>query len=199
MTLGAEREAAAVEETIEGDERPDTIVLASGNLGLIYMPREPKRLTREGFEDKHPGLITTLATHPGVGFVCLDTERRRSGRDRCGRQALPRRRPHRGRRPARALRQARRAPSGAQLRFKNAPDIYVVSMYDPASGEVAAFEELVGSHGGLGGTQSEPFAFVPSEWSEEPDEIIGAGEMHDVLVRWLAESGLRPTPGESAA
>ncbi|KAJ8135643.1 hypothetical protein OY671_011144, partial [Metschnikowia pulcherrima] len=56
--------------------------------------------------------------------------------------------------------------------FKNAPDIYVVSMFDHESGEVAAFEELVGSHGGLGGTQSEPFALVPSEWSQAPDEII---------------------------
>ena len=64
-------------------------------------------------------------------------------------------------------------------------------MFDPESGEVAAFEELVGSHGGLGGTQSEPFALVPSEWSEAPDEIIGARAMHHELVQWLEEGGLR--------
>lgn len=191
VTLGAEKEAAAVEESIEGEERPDTIVLASGNLGLIYMPREPQRLTREGFEAKHPGLITTLATHPGVGFIGLDTENDgpvaigpdgshflNDGRVE-GRDPLE----HFGKHAARHL--------ARNCAFKHAPDIYVVSMYDPASGEVAAFEELVGSHGGMGGTQSEPFAFVPSEWSEEPDEIIGAGHMHEVLVRWLDEAGLR--------
>lgn len=192
VTLGGEQETAAAKELIEDPEgRPDSIVLASGNLGLIYMPREPKRLTREGFESKHPGLITTLATHPGIGFICLDTENEgpvaigadglqylRDGRVE-GRDPLE----HFGKHAARHL--------ARNCAFKNAPDIYVLSMYDPASGEVAAFEELVGSHGGMGGTQSEPFAFVPSEWSEEPDEIIGAGQMHDVLVRWLDEAGLR--------
>jgi hypothetical protein len=79
--------------------------------------------------------------------------------------------------------------------FENAPDIYVVSMFDPVSGEVAAFEELVGSHGGLGGPQSEPFALVPSEWSAEPNEIIGARAMHLELVRWLEEVGARPKEG----
>ena len=29
----------------------------------------------------------------------------------------------------------------------------VNSVYDPTNDEVAAFEELIGSHGGLGGTQ----------------------------------------------
>lgn len=199
VEFGAERESSAQEDNIEEGDRPDTIVLASGNLGLVYMPNEPAPLTYEGFEDKHPGLITTLATHPGVGFVCVDTNGDGPvaiGAD--GRHYLDDGRiegadplEHFGKHAARHL--------ARNMRFKNAPDIYLVSMYDPASGEVAAFEELVGSHGGLGGTQSEPFAFVPTEWSEEPEEIIGAGEMHDVLVRWLAESGLRPTPGESAA
>jgi hypothetical protein len=66
-------------------------------------------------------------------------------------------------------------------------------MFDHESGEVAAFEELVGSHGGLGGTQSEPFALIPSEWSQAPDEIIGARAMHLTLVRWLEEVGVRPS------
>lgn len=199
VEFGAERESSAQEESIEEGDRPDSIVLASGNLGLVYMPNEPTPLTHEGFERKHPGLITTLATHPGIGFVCLDTESEGPvaiGAD--GRHYLDDGRiegtdplAHFGKHAARHLARNRR--------FKHAPDIYVVSMYDPASGEVAAFEELVGSHGGLGGTQSEPFALVPSEWSEEPDEIIGAAEMHNVLVDWLAESGLRPARGDSAA
>ena len=35
--------------------------------------------------------------------------------------------------------------------FKFLPDILVMSLYDSEKDEVAAFEELIGSHGGLGG------------------------------------------------
>ena len=34
----------------------------------------------------------------------------------------------------------------------HAPDLLLLSQYDPELGEVAAFEELIGSHGGLGGS-----------------------------------------------
>ncbi|MGD8466660.1 MAG: phage holin family protein, partial [Anaerolineae bacterium] len=40
--------------------------------------------------------------------------------------------------------------------FPDAPDILVSSFSDPETGEVAAFEELIGSHGGLGGWQTQP-------------------------------------------
>ena len=40
--------------------------------------------------------------------------------------------------------------------------------------EVAAFEELIGSHGGLGGFQTRPFIMHPADWTiDEP--IVGYG------------------------
>ena len=48
--------------------------------------------------------------------------------------------------------------------MEHAPDLLLISQYDPGLGEVAAFEELIGSHGGLGGPQTEPFILHPSEW-----------------------------------
>ena len=42
--------------------------------------------------------------------------------------------------------------------FEDVADIMVNGAYDPASDEVPAFEELVGSHGGMGGSQAFPFA-----------------------------------------
>ncbi|MGK2877010.1 MAG: phage holin family protein [Solirubrobacterales bacterium] len=194
--FGPEIEMHELEDKIkEAGDKPDVIVLASGNLGLIYFPDSPARLTREGIDREYPGLITTLATHPGVGFVMVDSE---DGPVAIGADGLQRLASgevegidpleHFGGHAATHLTRN----SG----FDNAPDIYVVSMFDPESGEVAAFEELVGSHGGLGGTQSEPFALVPSEWSEAPDEIIGARAMHLELVRWLEEAGVRPEEAE---
>ena len=47
----------------------------------------------------------------------------------------------------------------------HAPDLLLLSQYDPELGEVAAFEELIGSHGGLGGPQTEPFILHPTEWT----------------------------------
>jgi uncharacterized membrane protein YvlD (DUF360 family) len=198
VRLGPEAENEELETKI-GDQadKPDVIVLASGNLGLIYFPDEKERLNRESIEHEFPGLITTLATHPGVGFVMVDSadgpvaigadglQRLATGEVE-GKDPLE----HFGKHAARHL--ARN--SG----FTNAPDIYVVSMFDQVSGEVAAFEELVGSHGGLGGTQSEPFALVPSEWSQAPDEIIGARAMYLQLVKWLEEVGVRPAAENGA-
>jgi len=175
----------------EAADKPDVIVLASGNLGLIYFPDEKARLTREGIDREYAGLITALATHPGVGFVMVDSE---DGPVAIGADGLQRLATGEveGVDPLKHFGKHAATHLARNSAFKNAPDIYVVSMFDHESGEVAAFEELVGSHGGLGGTQSEPFALVPSEWSEAPDEIIGARAMHLELVRWLEEVGVRP-------
>ena len=40
----------------------------------------------------------------------------------------------------------------------------LISSVDPVTEEVAAFEELVGSHGGLGGWQTEAMLVHPSDW-----------------------------------
>ena len=47
--------------------------------------------------------------------------------------------------------------------FPHCPDVILNSTYWEETGEVAAFEELVGSHGGMGGTQSHPFVLHPAE------------------------------------
>ncbi len=60
-------------------------------------------------------------------------------------------------------------------RFPHCPDILVNSMYDPDADEVAPFEEFMGSHGGLGGPQTRPFAVVPAEWSEPARPDRGRG------------------------
>ena len=58
--------------------------------------------------------------------------------------------------------------------MEHAPDLLLISQYDPELGEVAAFEELIGSHGGLGGPQTEPFILHPTEWELDEDVPLGA-------------------------
>jgi hypothetical protein len=63
------------------------------------------------------------------------------------------------------------------------------STYWPESAEVAAFEELVGSHGGLGGPQSFPFVLHPADLAWPAEGIVGAQSVHHVLRRWLVALG----------
>ena len=53
-------------------------------------------------------------------------------------------------------------------------DIAVISIYDPETGEIAAFEELIGAHGGLGGAQTRPFLLHPSDWKIDQAPLVGA-------------------------
>ena len=69
--------------------------------------------------------------------------------------------------------------------FPYVADIMVNSFYDPETREVAASEELVGSHGGLGGDQMTPFVMFPGEWELESNEIVEASELHLQLRSWL--------------
>ena len=65
--------------------------------------------------------------------------------------------------------------------FKHTPDLLVNSFYDSEKDEVCAFEELVGSHGGAGGSQTKPFILYPSSWKLPDEEIIGAESIYKIL------------------
>ena len=73
-----------------------------------------------------------------------------------------------------------------QNSFKNMPDILVNSFYDEINDEVCAFEELIGSHGGLGGDQTKPFILYPSEW-KDPGELVGAPSIYKFLKHELED------------
>jgi putative membrane protein len=81
--------------------------------------------------------------------------------------------------------------------FRHCPDILVNCVYDADANEVAPFEEFMGSHGGLGGWQSHPFAIVPASWSEPDSPIVGARTMHEMIRGWLHETGLELKPHRS--
>ena len=65
----------------------------------------------------------------------------------------------------------------------------VNSRYDPDLEEVAAFEDQVSSHGGLGGPQTHPFLLYPAELTAPVEPIFTSPAMHRVLKGWLAEVG----------
>lgn len=176
----------------EGQELPDVAVMASGNLGLISFPREQGRVTLEQIEQRRPGLIDALRNHDGIGFLLV-----RSERD--GAVVLGARGRHlldsgtvEGEDPLapfgpRAADHVRRTD-----RFPHCPDIVLNSTYWEDVDEVAAFEELVGSHGGLGGAQALPFVLHPARlpWpARDGDQVVGSGTVHRIFCGWLAQLG----------
>jgi len=170
------------------------VVLVSGPLGLIYLPHSPERLTLEQIAEAHPKLLDTLAAHPGVGFVMVRSQKQGTlvigagGHRRLSDDGVEGEDPLAHFDPTVAD-HLRRHDS-----FPHCPDILVNSMYDPHSDEVAPFEEFMGSHGGLGGPQTKPFAVVPVVWSEPANPIVGVEAMHEALRDWLAESQQATTP-----
>jgi len=166
------------------DEMAQTIVLASGNLGLIYFTDWSNRLTYEQIEDAFPDLITSLANHPGIGFIMVnsyiygtmvmsgdnvyylddDTLEGEPFLDKFGKNVVE---------------HLKRTD-----KFDHVPDILVSSDYDEENDEVYAFEELIGSHGGVGGTQQKPFILYPSDWSLN-EQLIGSIEVHKFFKKEL--------------
>jgi uncharacterized membrane protein YvlD (DUF360 family) len=180
----------------EGDQRgpPEVVVAASGNLANVYFPTDPGRMTLEAITQAYPGLVDALANHPGIGFVMARTEAGdsvvvgRQGLRRIGTGAVEGIDPVEPFGPL-ALEGLRRLDS-----FDTCGDLVLISTYDPDTDEVAAFEELVGSHGGLGGMQTAAFLLHPAEWTVD-GPLVGAPAVHDQLVRWLASIRPREAPG----
>ena len=79
-----------------------------------------------------------------------------------------------------------------------APDLYLNSRVGDVTLDIAAFEPLVGAHGGLGGWQDRAVLLAPRALADVlPDEHIeGADRVHSVLVAMLRAVGQRKTMPE---
>ena len=160
------------------------VVLGSGNLGLVYLMEEERRLTLEEIDERHPRLVPALREHPHIGWLLVHSERH-------GPLAL-------GARGVRYLADGRvegedplarfSANAPAHLRrtdgFPHVADIMVGSFYDPDLDEACAFEELISFHGGLGGPQTRPFVLHPVELPSPTEPVVGAVAVHTLLTGW---------------
>ncbi len=182
-TVGASRRDQVGEDTFH--------VFGSGNLGLVYVREATERLLADELESRFPGLVRGLASHPGIGFaVVLDPH---EGPLVLGSEGQHRLRDGQvsGVDPL-----ARFGPYAAEFLLRaasrpEAPDIYVNSLLDEGTEEVAAFEDLVGSHGGLGGWQDRAFVLVPPDLPFPSDRVVGADALHRALCAVLRHLGHR--------
>ncbi|MBR2665728.1 phage holin family protein [Methanobrevibacter sp.] len=173
------------EEEELGDS--EVIVLASGNLAMIYLTQWSQRLTYEELNSYFPELLPGIIENEYVGFILVKSHEH-------GDLAIGKNGTYfldsgkiEGENPLEGfgdniVRHLKRTSS-----FEHTPDILVNSFYDEKADEVCAFEELVGSHGGVGGEQSQPFILHPSTWNVSDEEIVGAENIYRLLKENLAE------------
>ena len=163
---------------------PDVVVASSGNLAHVYFTSLPGRATEAEIETKYPGVIEGLARHPGIGLVLV-------------RSALGH---------AKVIGQNGGLELTADVAdgegilagygtgvaenllrlegFATAGDLILIGAVGRDSGEVTGFEELVGSHGGLGGWQSEAFILCPKTLHLVEDPPVGAPALYRELTAW---------------
>ena len=143
----------------------DMLVLASGNLANVYFPEVDGKITAFQLEQRFPALLENLVAHPHIGLVVTFME-----------ENIPW---IIGKSGARNLFDGtitgisdplldygdpdlRAAQIGRVAGFPHAGDLIIISTIDQ-DGKIAAFEELVGSHGGIGGQQTDAFLLHPAD------------------------------------
>lgn len=171
---------------IEKQHDADVVVCASGCLAHVYFNALGNdKVCLNDIERAHPQLIQSLVNHEGIGFV--------AGYDEDGDVLVL------GKRGARNLSDgtlsgedplapfgdvALRAEQVLRLaRFQVAGDLILNSTLF-ADSSVAAFEELVGSHGGMGGEQTDAFLLHPCADDVPAQRIDNAYQVYALLERW---------------
>ncbi|HTW14068.1 MAG TPA: phage holin family protein [Nocardioides sp.] len=171
------------------DGDAELVVLGSGNLGLVYVPG-PRRLTLAELDARWPALVPGLAEHEGVGFVSVlgpdgPVAIGRAGRHHLASGVVE------GVDPLLPFDRHAATRLLAATAMPEAPDIYVNSVFDVDTHDVAAFEPLVGCHGGLGGWQDSAFLLAPTALLATGGPIVGGVELHRHLVGMLEALGHR--------
>ena len=176
----------------------EIVVMGSGNLGLVYLMEEQRRLTQEEIEERHPRLLPALREHPHVGWLLVRSAEHGAvvlgGK---GTRYLSDDRVE-GDDPLASFSPTAHVHLRRTDGFEHVADIMVGSFYDTELDEGCAFEELISFHGGLGGLQTRPFILYPGGLPVPDEPIIGAAAVHGLLKSWRTSlEAAGPQPGSA--
>ena len=168
------------EESVELVEAIDVTFCGSGNLAQVYFHAFGHRATLAELNAAFPGMVDATIAHEGVGFaVVIGDDGQPIAMCKYGARNL-----HTGQVEGKdplasygevTLRawQVRRVAD-----FPSAGDLIIISTLYP-DGTVAAMEELIGNHGGLGGEQTDSFILHPADMDVPPTR--NAVDLYPVL------------------
>ena len=171
----------------DADEVPDLVVAASGNLANLYFTEIRERVSLEGIAKLHPELMPGLVRHEGIGFIMVRSEEHgplvisRNGVRNLETDEVE------GEDPLRWYSEHTPANLRELDSYQHIGDIFIISMYDPSTEEVAPFEHQVGSHGGLGGMQTKAFVMYPTAFATQDKtvDLVGAPEVNRKIHEWM--------------
>lgn len=176
---------------------PEVVVTGGGNLGMVWFPRRADRPTLGEIDRTWPDLVPGLLATPGVGLVLAADEDGvplvigPTGARRLDGSATV----VSGSDPVAGFPQRAAADLARLSAVRDAGDLVVISTVN-GRGHVHAFEEQVGSHGGLGGPQNHAILLHPRDWAldasststvpelGESPVLVGPVALHHQLRRW---------------
>ena len=165
---------AGDEVAVAADAKKPASVTAygSGNAAQVYFDLFPRKITLSELNAAYPNMIDALVQHEGIGLVVGYADDMtavaigKNGQRNLHTGAVT------GVDPVAPYARTEGPGAGSlekriwQLQrvmdFPNAGDLWLISTVYP-DGTVAALEELVGNHGGLGGEQTDAFVFHPAD------------------------------------
>jgi hypothetical protein len=174
--------------------KPAEVTLCySGNLAQVYFDLYPRKITINELNEAYPGMVDAIVQHEGIGFVV--------GYEDNGEPVAFGKNGARNLHTGTVVGDDPLAPFGdVELRswqvrrvanFNNAGDLILNSTLYP-DGTVAALEELIGNHGGLGGEQTDAFVFHPGDMHIPPTR--NSYEMKAILDSRRGLPGPTPKP-----
>ncbi len=176
----------------------DMLVLVGGNLANVYFPQLSGKAAAADLARLHPGLLENLVAHPDIGLVVtymddgLPWVIGKTGARNLVDNSLT------GDTDPLAMYGDSDFRAAQVRRLADFPHSGDLIIFSSVYGEeqVAAFEELIGSHGGLGGQQTDAFLFHPSDMELPPTS--NACELFPLLNarRGMTAVRLDPQPVE---
>ncbi len=160
----------------------------SGNLAQVYFDLFPRKITLPELNAAYPDMVDTLVHHEGIGLVCGYLEdgtpvalskngmRNLHTGEVTGEDPLLPYAPSDG--YGASTIDIRAWQTRRVMDFPHAGDLMLISTVYP-DGTVAALEELIGSHGGLGGEQTDAFIFHPPDM--EVNETRNSTDVYHIL------------------
>ena len=161
------------------DQPAQVTAYGSGNLAQVYFDLYPRKINLRELDEAYPGMVDTLVQHEGIGIVCgyeddgtpvvlgKNGKRNLHTNEVTGEDPLLLYAPFDPDAYGQADIETRVWQVRRVMDFPHAGDLMVISMvYE--DGTVAALEELIGNHGGLGGEQTDAFLFHPADMQVTP-------------------------------
>ncbi len=168
----AEQGADVVDEQVAQSEKASVTAYGSGNAAQVYFDLHPRKIKLSELSAAYPGMVEAIIQHEGIGMLlgyeedgtvlALGKEGRRNLDTGEVVDADPVRPYARESGPGVASLEKRVWQLKRVMDFPSAGDLWLISTVYP-DGTVAALEELVGNHGGLGGEQTDAFILHPAD------------------------------------